>query len=226
MKRYTAKTLEDCLKAASSELNVNEKDLLYVVEEEKKGLFVKKVTIAVTEISDVIEYAENYIKDVCHELGLDASLKTFYRDDIIKILIETNHNSILIGNNGSSLQSLNELTKLAVSSKFKRKFRILLDIGNYKDKKYSKVIFVAKKAAKEVLKTHGEIKLDPMTPDERKKVHNALSTWKGISTESIGDGKNRAIVIKFVGNDKVTTNEPKEKAEEIKVEETTTSTAE
>ena len=38
-----------------------------------------------------------------------------------------------------------------------------------------------------------------MTPDERKKVHNALSTWKGIKTESVGDGKNRAIVVKFVG---------------------------
>ena len=197
MKLYTAKTLEECLAAASEELEMSVEDIIYTVIEEKKGIFSKKVTISVEEISDVIEFTENYIKDVCHALGLDASLKTFYRDNIIKVLIETNRNAVLIGNNGVSLQSLNELTKLAVSTKFKRKFKILLDIGNYKEKKYRSVIFVAKKAAKEVLSTHVDVKLNPMTPDERKKVHNVLSSWKHIKTESVGDGKERAIVIKY-----------------------------
>ena len=40
-----------------------------------------------------------------------------------------------------------------------------------------------------------------MTPDERKKVHTALASFKNIKTESIGDGKDRAIVIKYIGND-------------------------
>lgn len=207
MKMYSAKTLADCLKQASEELNVPENELIYSVVEEKKGLFSKKVTISVEETSDVILFIEEYIKDVCHALGLDASAKTFYRDNLIKVLIETNHNSILIGNNGKSLESLNELVKLAVSQKFKRKFRILLDIGNYKDKKYSRVIHEAKKVAKEVLSTHVDAKLEPMTPDERKKVHNALTSWKNIKTESIGDGKNRAVVIKYVPNDGATTSE-------------------
>ena len=197
MKLYTAKTLGECLATASEELETPVEDIIYTVVEEKKGIFSKKVTISVEEISDVIEFTENYIKDVCHALGLDASLKTFYRDNIIKVLIETNRNAVLIGNNGVSLQSLNELTKLAVSTKFKRKFKILLDIGNYKEKKYRSVIFVAKKAAKEVLSTHVDVKLNPMTPDERKKVHNVLSSWKHIKTESVGDGKERAIVIKY-----------------------------
>ena len=197
MKLYTAKTLEECLATESEELETPVEDIIYTVVEEKKGIFSKKVTISVEEISDVIEFTENYIKDVCHALGLDASLKTFYRDNIIKVLIETNRNAVLIGNNGVSLQSLNELTKLAVSTKFKRKFKILLDIGNYKEKKYRSVIFVAKKAAKEVLSTHVDVKLNPMTPDERKKVHNVLSSWKHIKTESVGDGKERAIVIKY-----------------------------
>lgn len=207
MKMYSAKTLADCLKQASEELNVPENELIYSVVEEKKGLFSKKVTISVEETSDVILFIEEYIKDVCHALGLDASAKTFYRDNLIKVLIETNHNSILIGNNGKSLESLNELVKLAVSQKFRRKFRILLDIGNYKDKKYSRVIHEAKKVAKEVLSTHVDAKLEPMTPDERKKVHNALTSWKNIKTESIGDGKNRAVVIKYVPNEGDTTSE-------------------
>ena len=213
MKLYSGKTLADCLKQASSELNVSEEELIYKIVEEKKGLFSKKTTISVEETSDVILFIEEYIKDICHALNLDASLKTFYRDNLIKVLIETNHNSILIGNNGKSLESLNELVKLAVSQKFKRKFRILLDIGNYKDKKYSRVIHEAKKVAKEVLSTHVDAKLEPMTPDERKKVHNALTNWKNIKTESVGDGKNRAVVIKYVPFEKTTTA-PSSEAEE------------
>jgi len=206
MKQFTAKTLEDVLAKASSELNVPVEELLYTVIEEKKGLFSKKVVIEVSDLADVIEYAQKYIENVCKALGLDASTKSFYRDGLIKILVETDRNSLLIGKNGSTLQSLNELTKLSVSSKFKKKFRILLDIGDYKDKKYSRVISIAKRAAKEVSKTHMEIKLEAMTADERKKVHNALSSWKNIKTDSVGDGKDRAIVVKWVGPNKPSTN--------------------
>ncbi len=207
MKRYNAKTVEEALKNASEELSLSVEELLYEVEEEKKGLFTKKAIIVVYDTADVIEYAQNYINNIIKDgLGIDVSLKAFYRNGLIKILIESDRNSLLIGKNGQTLQSLNELTKLAVSSKFKRKFRILLDIGDYKDKKYARVISVAKRAAKEVSKTHIDIKLEPMTPDERKKVHNALSTWKNIKTESIGDGKDRAIVVKYIGGNAPTSN--------------------
>lgn len=203
MKYYSGKTLEEALKSASEDLMMNVENIQYVIAEEKKGIlsFGKKVTIAVEEIEDVITFAENYIKEVCHALDLEISLKSFYRDNLIKILIETDHNSVLIGNNGTSLQALNELTKLALAVKFNGKYRVLLDIGNYKDKKYGKVIAIAKRAAKEVCRTHIDMQLDPMTPDERKKVHNALSTWKNIKTESVGDGKSRAIVVKWTGGD-------------------------
>lgn len=200
MKVYTDKTVADCLKKASSELEISEENLSYEVLEEKSGFMGigKKASIKVFELIDVVDYAEEYLANVCKALGLEVSLKSFTREEVIKILIETNQNSYLIGHNGATLSSLNELVKLAVSNKFKRKYRILLDIGNYKDKKYHKVIGNAKRCAKEVLKTHMEIKLDPMTPDERKKVHNALASFKNISTESVGDGKERAIVIKYV----------------------------
>ena len=200
MKLYTAKTLELALEEASKELKIPAEQILYTVESEKKTLFTKKITISVSEFADVIEFAENYIKDVIHAIGIEVNVKTIYRDELIKILIETDKNSILIGKNGESLQALNDLTKLAVNSKFKRKFRILLDIGDYKEKKYSKVIYTAKKAASEVRKTHIDVKLDPMTPDERKRVHNALAQYSNIKTESVGDGKDRAIVVKYVGD--------------------------
>lgn len=222
MKRYTCKTLEECLEEASKELNIPTDSLVYTIEEEKKSLFSKKVTISVAEVLDIIEYCENYIVDICHGLGFEVSLKSIEKDNFIKIFIETNHNSLLIGKNGTTLNALNDVVRLAASNKFQRKIHVLLDISGYKDKKYNRVVFVAKQAAKEVLKTHLEIKLEPMTADERKKVHNALTTWKNISSESVGDGRNRAIVIKYkVSNDSPTTSNTEEvvsSSEDVKEE--------
>ena len=213
MRESSAKTVELCLDKASSELNVEKDKLTYEVVEEKKGFLGinKKATIKVYEFIDVVYYAEEYLKNVCKALGLEISLKSFTKDEIIKILIETNENNLLIGPKGVTLQSLNELVKLAVSNKFKKKYRILLDVHDYKNKKYNVLIRVAKNAAREVLKTHMDVKLNPMTPDERKKVHYALSTMKNIKTESVGDGKDRAIVIKYVKEETAQAKvEPKE----------------
>ena len=213
MREFSAKTVELCLDKASSELNVEKDKLTYEVVEEKKGFLGinKKATIKVYEFIDVVYYAEEYLKNVFKALGLEISLKSFTKDEIIKILIETNENNLLSGPKGVTLQSLNELVKLAVSNKFKKKYRILLDVHDYKNKKYNVLIRVAKNAAREVLKTHMDVKLNPMTPDERKKVHYALSTMKNIKTESVGDGKDRAIVIKYVKEETAQAKvEPKE----------------
>ncbi|MDD7316847.1 MAG: Jag N-terminal domain-containing protein [Bacillales bacterium] len=198
MKTYTAKTVEDAIKLATEELGIEEIDLVFQIIEEKNGLFSKKATIQVYELSDAIEYANQYIKDVIQSLGIsDVEAKSSLEDDVIRIEINTNHNPILIGKNGVTLQALNEIVRLAVSSKFKRRYRILLDVGEYKDKKYSHIASIARKAAKEVQKTKIDVTLNPMPSDERRIVHNALSRFSHIRTESFGEGRNRAVTIKY-----------------------------
>ncbi|HAS55991.1 MAG TPA: protein jag [Firmicutes bacterium] len=198
MKEYTAKTIEEALSLASSELGVNEKSLVYNVKEEKKGLFKKSATIVVYDQNDAASYAIEYLKNVTTSLGIEATCEADIEDDIIKITIDSNHNPILIGRNGKTLQALNELTKLAVSNKFRRRYRILLDVGGYKEDKYSRVERIAKRAARDVLKSHVDVKLDPMTPDERRVVHGCLSNMEHIKTESTGEGSSRAVCIKYV----------------------------
>ena len=198
MKTYTAKTVEDAIKLATEELGIEEIELVFQIIEEKNGLFSKKATIQVYELSDAIEYANQYIKDVIQSLGIsDVEAKSSLEDDVIRIEINTNHNPILIGKNGVTLQALNEIVRLAVSSKFKRRYRILLDVGEYKDKKYSHIASIARKAAKEVQKTKIDVTLNPMPSDERRIVHNALSRFSHIRTESFGEGRNRAVTIKY-----------------------------
>lgn len=199
MKTYTAKTVEDAIKLAVEDLGVEENDLIFSIKEEKRTLLSKKAIIEVYELSDAIEYAQQYITNVLSSLDIEEVTTTAsLNDDIIRIEINTGHNPIVIGKNGVTLQALNELTRLAVSSKFKHRFRILLDVGDYKGAKYNRVARLARMSAKTVQKTHVDVTLDPMPSDERRIVHNALVNFSHIKTESSGEGKARAVTIKYV----------------------------
>ena len=198
MKSFSGKTTEDALEIASQELGIPQNEIIYTVQDKKKGLLVKKVVIDVYELSDVIKYAEDYILNVTDSLEIESSVKTRLDDDIIRITIDSTHNPILIGKNGVTLQALNELTKLAVSNHFRKRFRILLDINGYKDNKYSRLERMARKCAWEVQKTKATHTFDPMPADERRAIHNAVSGIDHVRSESIGEGTHRQVQLIYV----------------------------
>ena len=144
MKKYEAKTVEAAKMLACAELMMEPESLMYEVLEEKKGLFSKKAVILAYDLSDVIEFVENYLKTAIGELGIEVTTKSTISDDVIRVSLLSESNSILIGKNGKTLQAINELARLAVSSKFKRRFRILLDVGEYKNDKYQKLVRMLK----------------------------------------------------------------------------------
>ena len=198
MKEYTAKTLEEALDKASKEMELEKEDLVYSIEEEKHGLFSKKVVIAVYELDDIIHYAEDYILGITDSIGIEATTSTRLDDNIIRITVDSTNNPILIGKGGRTLQALNDLTKLAVNNRFKRRFRLLVDINGYKNSRYKKLVFLAKKVAREVQHSKTTAVLDPMPADERRIVHNALHGMRNIKTESKGEGSHRQVQIIYV----------------------------
>ena len=198
MKSYSGKTVEEAVALAIEELQIPESQLIYSVEEKRKGLFSKKVVIDVYEMSDVVRFAEDYILAVIDSFGIESSVRTKLDDDIIHITIDSTHNPILIGKGGVTLQALNELTKLAVNNKFKRRFRILLDINGYKNKKYFSLEKQARRFAHEVQKSKETYTFNPMPADERRAIHQACSNMPHIKTESIGEGTRRQVQIIYV----------------------------
>ena len=197
MNTYTAKTLDDALKIASENEGCTIEELNYQVIEEKKGLFSKKVVIETYGIVDVIKFAKEYLLNIIENYDLEGTVSEKFENGIIHLTIDTNHNSILIGKNGKTLQALNDVCRYAVAAKYKKHYRILLDINSYKNEKYSKLTRIAKRVAKEVLDTKATVHLDPMPADERRIVHNALTRFKNISTQSEGVGNKRHIVISY-----------------------------
>jgi spoIIIJ-associated protein len=198
MKKFNAKTVEEAVELASKEFGLPIEQLNYEITIEEKKLFSKKAEILVYELSDVISFAEQYITTIMTDLKLDVTVKTELEDSVLKITLNTSHNSVLIGKNGQTLQAINMMVRQAVGHKFKKHYRLLVDINQYKNDKYEKLIKMAIRLAKDVSRSKVKAVLEPMSSDERRVIHNALSKFNHVKTESIGQGHKRQIIITYV----------------------------
>ena len=200
MKTYTfeGKNLEELTLQALKELDVKEDEMITDVKEETVGLLrKKKYTLSVVLKSDVLEYSKKLLKDIVEGMGIkDVIIESQRKDNYIKLTLHSSDNSILIGRDGRTLSSLQNLIRTSVSNQTGIYFNIILDVENYKVKKEHNIERLAKKLAKEVLRTKEPIAMDSMNSYERRLVHNALSNFKGITSNSEGEEPNRRIVIK------------------------------
>ena len=197
---YEGKNIEELTLQALKELDVKEDEMITDVKEETVGLLKKKkYTLKVVLKSEVLEFSKNYIKDIVKGMGLDdIQLETQRTEQHLKITMHSENSSILIGKNGRTLSSLQTLLRSAISNKIEMKVNIVLDVENYKIRQEKNIERLAKKLAKEVLKTKEPITMDSMNSYERRVVHNVLGNFKGITTESEGEEPNRKVVIKPV----------------------------
>lgn len=191
------KDLETVLKNLLEENSLSQDEIFYKYYNKKSGLFGKSnvVVEAITK-NDLIEYIKQYLIDLVTNMGFDVSLETKIREDSIYIKLYSNNNSILIGKNGNTLKSLETIVKQKINTDFGIHLYLTLDVENYKEKQEKRLIHLAKSLAKEVSKTKMEVHLENMNAYDRRIIHNALTNFKGIKTESEGEEPNRHIVIK------------------------------
>lgn len=197
-RRFTAKTVQDAVNLACQELNVTIDDLNYEVISETKTFFTKRAEIECYTIAMVQEYIEGYVRRFISEMGFEVETVSYLQDGRIYCNINTSNNSILIGKAGVILRAINFIVKNAVSTTYKKRIELSIDINGYKEERYKKVASMARKLGKQVLRTKADIKLDPMPADERKVMHQELAKLDHVKTQSYGEGKNRHMVISYV----------------------------
>jgi len=100
----------------------------------------------------------------------------------------------LVGDKGKVLDSLQELTRLAVTRETGERSRLMLDISGHREKVRARLTELGNETATKVLETGEPIKLKPMTSFERKIVHDAVSE-AGAKSISEGETPNRRIVV-------------------------------
>ena len=102
---------------------------------------------------------------------------------------------ILIGRRGQTLAALQYLVRLMVSHQLKTRLPIYIDVESYRERRNDKLEELATRLAGQV-KSRGETyTMRPMSAYERRVIHLTLAEISGVSTESIGTGEGRRVVI-------------------------------
>jgi spoIIIJ-associated protein len=200
MKRYTGKTLDECLAQAAQDKGVAVESLRYTKTEEKSGFLNLSTTIIidVQGPEDIVAFIETYLTTYFKNIDLDVKVNVTLDEGTFNVLLDAENNAILIGRSGATLHAINTVLRGAVNAQFKSKVNVLVDINGYKQDRYEKVRSLADRMAKNVLRTKIAVVLDPLPNDERKVIHQHLSGMPHIKTESIGEGSNRRLKILYV----------------------------
>ena len=199
VKVFEGKNLEELITESLASLELKEEEVIINKEEIKSGLLKKtNYKISIYTLTDIQNYVKEYLAKITKLMGLDVTFESKIREQQIIIKMYSGNNSILIGKDGRTLSALNLIVKQLLSNNYKIYPHIVLDVENYKEKQELNLERIAKKLAREVVKTKVDVKLDNMNSYERRIIHNTLSNNKKVSTISEGDEPNRHVIIKYV----------------------------
>jgi spoIIIJ-associated protein len=101
----------------------------------------------------------------------------------------------LVGSRGAGLEALQELTRLAVQQQTGVRSRLMLDIAQWRAARRSELTDLGRSTAERVRDGGESARLQPMTPFERKIVHDAVATVDGVHSESEGEEPRRRVVV-------------------------------
>ncbi len=142
------------------------------------------------------EIAGDYLEELLDLLDFDGDIDLDVEGDRAIVSIDGGGDLIkLVGRKGEVLDALQELTRLAVHQKTGERSRLMLDVAQWRRRRRDELAALGDKVAHRVLETGEREELSPMTPFERKIVHDAVAAVQGVHSESEGVEPSRRVVI-------------------------------
>jgi spoIIIJ-associated protein len=140
------------------------------------------------------EIAADYLEELLDIADLDGDLDMDVEGDRASVSIVGADLNQLVGRDGEVLDALQELTRLAVYRETGERSRLMLDVSGFRARKREELVALAEKMIGEVKESGERRNLDPMSPFERKVVHDAVAA-AGLTSESEGVEPRRYVVI-------------------------------
>lgn len=196
-----AETIEEAKALALAELGVNEDkaqfEVLVQPEKKKFGLFggsLAKVRVFYEETPTDISKA--YLADVLTKLGVtNVVIEATETEDGAEFDVNGDDIGFIIGHRGETLDALQYLTGLVVNHIHDEYFRVIINIGNYREKREKTLEVLGRKLAFRACKTGEKVSLEPMNPYERRIIHTAVQKVRGATSWSEGENLQRHVVI-------------------------------
>jgi len=225
---YEGATVEDAIRQGLSDLALTaEQVTITTVAEGKKGFLglgkkvarvqieprvepvatIEPIPVSIKEPEEKPKVASDeetltqlalYLTAITNALNAPATVTYTREQDQVVVHLETEKQGMLIGKHGKILNALQYLAQVFVHRLEKNRLSVVLNVGDYREKRQLILERLAQKTADKVKKTGQPVFLEPMPAFERKQIHAALSKNKLIQTHSEGDEPYRYLVVEPV----------------------------
>ncbi|MET0740823.1 MAG: R3H domain-containing nucleic acid-binding protein [Candidatus Nanopelagicales bacterium] len=162
---------------------------------EQPDVAVRQSADRVAELEREGDIAADYLEALLDIADLDGDLDMDVENDRAMVQVIGAELRQLVGPAGEVLDALQELTRLAVLRETGERSRLMLDIGGFRAAKRAEVAAIGRKAVEDATASAAPVRLPPMTPFERKVVHDVVAD-AGLTSSSEGEDPERYVVVR------------------------------
>ncbi|NMA54713.1 MAG: protein jag [Firmicutes bacterium] len=196
----TGRTVEEALEVALERLNVTAEEVeVEVITEGNRGFMgifggaPAKIRVMIKE--NPMDKALAFLEKVIDSLAIEAEVVAAKDDRGIKIEIEGQNVGMLIGRRGQALDAWRYLTNIIANKGVRERERIRLDIAGYRARRVAMLEDLAKRTAKRVRERRRPVRLEQMSPADRRIIHITLQNEADLETVSEGREPYRQVVV-------------------------------
>ena len=208
----SAASVEEAVEAALAELGVSEQEAeVEIVQEAQKGVLgigAREAVVRVRVRGEGVgpgaerdaEIGEEFLRGLLEQMGLDADVHHHEADGVMYVDVLSGSDpdgmGLLIGRRGQTLDAVQEIVRAAIQRRTGDRPRIVVDIEDYRKRRRAQIQERAREAGERVNRSGKRQRLEPMTPFERKIVHDTVAAMGG-GLESVSEGEEpeRRVVI-------------------------------
>ncbi len=198
----TAATVEQAIEKAEAQLGLNRDQFeVEVVREGQSSISEEgeealiRVTPIIPPEKDAVEVVTEILDTLLGLLGVTGKVEVLSDEIPLALDIKGDDLGILIGRRGQTLACLEYITKLIVVGRLKTWLPLSVDVAGYKERRRDSLQRLALYLAEQVKSRRHSITMEPMPADERRIVHLTLADNPDVTTQSIGEGEDRKVVI-------------------------------
>lgn len=148
------------------------------------------------DAQQVGDEASRFVSGLMTAFGLDATTTVDVQGDEIEVNVNGQDLGLLVGPRGSTLQALQELTRVVAQRRLgDHDTHLRVDVGGYRERRREALSRFAQQVAEQVVAEGVAKRLEPMSSPDRKVVHDVLASFEGVVTSSAGEEPNRRVVI-------------------------------
>lgn len=148
-------------------------------------------------MEESILYAKKYLEDLLSFFGLNTDIyATNSEDEVIELHVPSSHlNGFLIGSHGDTIRAIQYMVSSALKNNDYEISRVSVDVADYKKARADRLSQKAEEWVAAVKESGKDMPLEPMNAADRRTIHK-LAGESGLETESVGEGRDRHIVLK------------------------------